>query len=45
MRIALAIYSVVVFATLAGSLGAFFLQRPDEKARQVALDSGNTPGD
>lgn len=36
LRLALAVYSVVVFATLAGSLGAFFLQRPDEQAESVA---------
>jgi voltage-gated potassium channel len=30
LRLVLAAYSVVVFATLAGSLGAYFLQRPDE---------------
>ena len=36
LRIALAVYSVVVFATLAGSLGAFFLQRPIEAAEKAA---------
>jgi voltage-gated potassium channel len=30
LRLSLATYSVVVFATLAGSLGAYFLQRPQE---------------
>lgn len=31
LEIALAAYSVIVFAALAGSLGAFFLERPAEK--------------
>lgn len=30
LEVALAVYSVVVFATLAGALGAFFLQRPEK---------------
>lgn len=37
LRLALAAYSVVVFATLAGSLGAYFLQRPDESAAAEPL--------
>jgi voltage-gated potassium channel len=37
VEVVLAVYSVVVFATLAGALGAFFLERRnerEEKARQ-----------
>ncbi|MFD1721282.1 hypothetical protein [Amnibacterium endophyticum] len=34
LRIVLAVYSVVVFATLAGSLGAYFLTRPDGPREQ-----------
>jgi voltage-gated potassium channel len=35
LQLVLAIYSVVIFATLAGSLGAFFLQSQDENKRGV----------
>ena len=47
LEVVLAVYSVAVFATLAGALGAFFLGRPsdviDREARGVALS--NEPGD
>lgn len=36
LRLALAAYSVVVFATLAGSIGAYFLQRPARGADSVS---------
>lgn len=45
LRLALAVYSVVVFATLAGSLGAYFLQRPAETpaaVEQTASPAGPT---
>ncbi|CAN5609692.1 hypothetical protein BH24ACT11_BH24ACT11_18000 [soil metagenome] len=33
LEVVLAIYSVAVFATLAGALGAYFLRRPDDAAQ------------
>lgn len=36
LELLLAIYSVVVFATLAGTLGAFFLERRGEEAAQAS---------
>lgn len=41
LDVVLAIYAVVVFAALAGSLGAFFLERRDETATAAA--SGTAP--
>ncbi|WP_353827887.1 hypothetical protein [Agromyces sp. SYSU T0242] len=40
LHVALSVYSVVVFATLAGSLGAYFLQKPVQRRREadVAVD-------
>lgn len=36
LHVALSVYSVVVFATLAGSLGAYFLEKPARTARPDA---------
>lgn len=41
LDVALAIYAVVVFAALAGSVGAFFLERRDETAKAAA--TGTSP--
>lgn len=38
LELLLAIYSVVVFATLAGTLGAFFLERRGEEAAEAPSD-------
>ena len=48
IKVALAVYSVVVFATLAGSLGAFFLDKEQKRATEPAGDvisrAGGSPG-
>ena len=42
MQVVLAVYSIGVFATLAGSLGAFFLREDDR--RRTTPDGGINPG-
>jgi voltage-gated potassium channel len=44
LEVVLAVYSVAVFATLAGALGAFFLQRPNEPAAMAGPDVGGASG-
>ncbi|MFC9918416.1 hypothetical protein [Agromyces binzhouensis] len=39
LHVVLSVYSVVVFATLAGSLGAYFLQKPVERRREAEADA------
>lgn len=43
LEVVLALFSVVVFATLAGSLGAYFLERGGEDDRSQAQPSGGEP--
>ena len=43
LEVALAVYSVAVFATLAGALGAYFLQRRDDGARSEPAPSARRP--
>ncbi|RJT96642.1 hypothetical protein D6T65_15435 [Arthrobacter frigidicola] len=43
LQVILAIYSVAVFATLAGSLGAFFLRGADGSSHPPSLPSAPTP--
>lgn len=38
IEVVLAVYSVAVFATLAGALGAYFLRRPEGDAAAAAVD-------
>ncbi|MGR2752100.1 hypothetical protein [Agromyces arachidis] len=44
LHVALSVYSVVVFATLAGSLGAYFLEKPVQRRREAA-ESSHGAGD
>jgi voltage-gated potassium channel len=41
VEVVLAVYSVIVFATLAGALGAFFLQRRDRPPQSRNLHNRN----
>lgn len=43
LEVALAVYSVVVFATLAGALGAYFLDRPSERSTDRAAWTPHMP--
>ncbi|MGR0219722.1 hypothetical protein [Agromyces sp. ZXT2-6] len=40
LHVALSVYSVVVFATLAGSLGAYFLEKPVQRRREDRAAAG-----
>lgn len=43
VQIAVIGYSVVVFAALAGTVGAFFLERKDDDARRLRAEAVSTP--
>lgn len=44
MEVVLAVYSVAVFASLAGAVGAFFLERTAERAAEAEIDPGDPAG-